>query len=100
MKINTIALTSIRRNNNNSGLWVKGQGVGYRFCALVFKDRADLPEWEIGESGISKLWISRNEIPVFNWDRGLDFHRGDAYTEFVLKLIVEKLPGEVHHYFE
>ncbi len=56
------------------GTYIGGSLNGHRFEALVFPEHADNPEWELGDSKISKLWIKRLEDgkTVFNWDRGAD----------------------------
>jgi len=65
--------TTTRRAAGN-GTWVCGTLSGHRFDALVFPEHAANPEWEIGDSRISKLWVQRfaDKRTVFNWDRGAD----------------------------
>ena len=50
-----------------------------------------MPEWEIGESRITKLWIQRlaDRETVFNWDRGPDVPAADA----LVAEIVDHLAG-------
>ena len=54
-----LEITKTTRRAAGAGTWVCGTMGGYRFDALVFPEHADCPDWEIGESRISKLWIQR-----------------------------------------
>ena len=84
-----LQITSTSRRASGSGTWVSGRLHGYRFDALVFPEHAENPEWELGDSRISKLWIARikNKETVFNWDRGLDMpaasHKTQAVVDFL-----------------
>jgi hypothetical protein len=67
-------IKSIETRTNAGGAWVRGSLNGHRFEALVFREHAECPDYEIGDSKISKLWLQRlsDKETVFNWDRGLD----------------------------
>ena len=67
--------------------------VGGRFDALVFPEHAENPEWEIGDSRISKLWIQRlaDKRTVFNWDPGADVPAADD----IAAQIVDFLAGGI-----
>src|SRR6476659_9575547 len=69
-----LEITKTTRRASGGGTWVCGTMSGHRFDALVFPEHADNPDWEIGDSRISKLWIQRlaDKREVFNWDRGPD----------------------------
>ena len=69
-------ITTINKRNRGGGAWVRGHLMGHRFDALVFEDHAEHPDYELGESRISKLWIQResDRQTVFNFDRGWDVH--------------------------
>ena len=69
-----LKITKITRRAAGNGTWVCGTIAGYRFDALVFPEHAESPDYELGESRISKLWIARlvDKTTVYNWDRGLD----------------------------
>jgi len=69
-----LRITKTSRRASGSGTWVSGTIAGYRFDALVFPEHAENPEWELDQSRISKLWLSRiaDKQTSFNWDRGLD----------------------------
>src|SRR4029079_5955784 len=67
-------ITKVTRQAAGSGTWVCGTLSGHRFEALVSPETAANPDWELGESRISKLWLRRlaDKQVVFNWDRGAD----------------------------
>ena len=91
-----LEITKTTRRAAGAGTWVCGTLSGHRFDALVFPEHADNPEWEIGDSRISKLWIQRqaDKQTVFNWDRGADVLATDATT----KAIVDFLAGGLADY--
>ena len=72
-------ITKTSRRASGGGTWVSGRLSGHRFDALVFPEHAENPEWEFGDSRISKLWIQRlaDKQTVFNWDRGMDIPAKD-----------------------
>ena len=47
---------------------------GHRFDGLVFPEHAECPDYELGDSRISKLWLQRlaDKKCVANFDRGWD----------------------------
>lgn len=69
-----LEITKTTRRAAGAGTWVSGTLNGHRFDALVFPEHAENPDYEIGDSRISKLWLQRSadKTTVFNWDRGLD----------------------------
>ncbi len=70
-----LEIAKVTRRASGGGAWVCGTiNAEYRFDALVFPEHADNPEWEIGDSRISKLWVQRlaDKRTVYHWDRGLD----------------------------
>ena len=81
-----------------TGTWVDGRLDGHRFQALVFKDHADNPEWELGDSRISKLWIQRlnDKQTVYSWDRGMDQPAADALVAAIADFLAG---GLAHHIF-
>jgi len=62
------------RRAAGAGTWVIGKIAGHRFDALVFPEHAECPDFELGDSRISKLWIERSDdkATVANFDRGWD----------------------------
>ena len=69
-----LTITKTTRRAAGTGTWVRGRMNGYRFDALVFTDHAESPDYEMGESQISKLWVRRlaDRQTVANFDRGWD----------------------------
>jgi hypothetical protein len=76
---------------------VKGTLAGHRFDALVFPGHADNPDWELGDSRISKLWVQRREDheTVFNWDRGSDLPPADELTGAIVDFLAAGLAQHV-----
>jgi len=70
------AITKTTRRASGAGTWVIGTLNGHRFEALVFPEHADCPDFELGDSRISKLWLHgiADKTTVVNFDRGWD-HR-------------------------
>ncbi|MGE4157624.1 MAG: hypothetical protein AB7F75_00840 [Planctomycetota bacterium] len=84
-----LVITKTSRRASGGGTWVCGRLNGHRFDALVFPEHADMPEWEIGDSKISKLFVQRladKEI-VYNWDRGLDVPAKDATVQAIVDFL-------------
>ena len=46
------------RRASGGGTWVAGTIDEFRFDALVFPEHAENPDWELGESRISKLSVA------------------------------------------
>ena len=93
-----LEITKTTRRAAGAGTWVSGTMSGHRFEALVFPEHADNPEWEIGESRISKLWIQRiaDKRTVFNWDRGADVPAADHITECIVDFLASGLADFVY----
>jgi hypothetical protein len=93
-------ITKTTRRNSGGGTWVSGTLHGHRFDALVFPEHAEVAEYELGDSRISKLWVQRlaDKQTVFNWDRGLDV----AATTDIAQAIVDFLAAGLadHTYAE
>ena len=92
-----LTITRVRPRAAVAGTWVTGRLRGYCFEALVFPEHADNPEWEIGRSRISKLWIARRAggPAAFNWDRGPDVPAVDAEVEMIVNHLVACLAARV-----
>lgn len=71
-----LTITKTTRHAAGAGTWVCGRMNGHRFDALVFPEHAENPDYELGESQISKLWVQRlaDKAEVANFDRGWDVH--------------------------
>ncbi len=72
--LDTLRITKIKPRQSCGGSWVLGTIAGHKFEALVFPEHADSPDFELGDSRISKLWVRRIEdnATVVNFDRGWD----------------------------
>ncbi len=93
-----LRITKTSRRASGGGTWVSGTIAGYRFDALVFPEHADNPEWELGGSRISKLWIARlkNKETVFNWDRGMDMPAASDKTQAVVDFLCAGLADHIY----
>ena len=95
-----LRITKTSRRASGGGTWVCGTIVGYCFSALVFPEHAENPEWELGQSRISKLWLSRIacQETFFNWDRGLDVpaasQKAQAVVDFLAAGLAEHIFGK------
>ncbi|MGE5195521.1 MAG: hypothetical protein ACM3U2_23760 [Deltaproteobacteria bacterium] len=69
-----LTITKTTRRAAGAGTWVCGRMNGHRFDALVFPEHAENPDYELGDSRISKLWVQRlaDKTEVANFDRGWD----------------------------
>ena len=54
-----LTITKTTRRAAGAGTWVIGTIAGHKFNALVFPEHAECPDYELGDSRISKLWIKR-----------------------------------------
>jgi hypothetical protein len=93
-----LAITKTTRRASGGGTWVCGRLNGHRFDALVFPEHADNPEWEIGDSRISKLWVQRlaDQREVFNWDRGMDVPAADETAAAIVDFLCAGLADYVY----
>ena len=91
-------ITKTTRRAAGAGTWVIGTTSGHRFEALVFPEHADNPDWEIGESRISKLWIRRlaDKQTVFNWDRGADVPAADQLVASIVDFLAGGLADHIY----
>jgi len=93
-----LEITKTTRRAAGAGTWVSGTLSGHRFEALVFPEHADNPEWEVGDSRISKLWIQRlaDKREVFNWDRGADVNAADDVTRAIVDFLTGGLADHIY----
>jgi hypothetical protein len=83
--IETLRITKVEQRNAG-GSWVRGTLGGHRFNALIFPEHAENPEWELGDSRISKLWVQRisDRAVVAYFERGWDLRpRTEAASQIV-----------------
>jgi len=93
-----LEITQRSRRASGAGTWVTGTLHGHRFEALVFPEHAENPEWEIGDSRISKLWIQRqaDKREVFNWDRGADVPAADNTAAQIVDFLAGGLADHIY----
>jgi hypothetical protein len=95
-----LVITKTTRRAAGAGTWVIGRLNGHRFDALVFPEHADYPDYELGESRISKLWIKRlsDDRTVCNFDRGWDVRPttklAAAIVDFLAAGLAERTYGK------
>ena len=94
-----LEITKTTRRASGGGTWVCGTLSGHRFDALVFPEHADCPDWEIGDSRISKLFIQRlaDKRTVFNWDRGADVPAADQLVGSIVDFLAGGLADHIYH---
>ena len=76
-----------------AGTWVIGCIAGHKFNALVFSEHAECPDYELGDSRISKLWIQRRAdgATVVNFDRGWDVRPTSATAQAIADFLAAGL---------
>jgi len=84
-----LVMTKTTRRLGGAGTWVCGTIHGHRFDALVFPEHAENPDYEIGDSRISKLWLQRlaDKVTVYNWDRGMDIPAADQIAAAIVDFL-------------
>ncbi len=87
------------RRAAGAGTWVIGRLNGHRFDALVFPEHAEVPEYEMGVSRISKLWIKRiaDQQVVCHFDRGWDIHPTDHTVVAIVGFLAAGLADIAYH---
>jgi hypothetical protein len=73
------------------GTWAIGKIGPFEFQALVFPAHAVCKSYELGRSKISKLWITKDDAPVFNFDRGLDIAAKGKDSKAAVALLTKNL---------
>ena len=93
-----LRLERIERRTSGGGAWARGTLNGHRFEALCFPEHAENPDYEIGQSRISKLWLSKlsNKETSFNWDRGLDVPAASQKVQAVVDFLAAGLADYVY----
>jgi hypothetical protein len=81
------------RRAAGAGTWVIGTIAGHRFGALVFPEHAEYPDYELGDSRISKLWVKRlsDKQTVVNFDRGWDIRPANATAASIVEYLAGNL---------
>lgn len=93
-----LEITKTTRRAAGSGTWVCGTVAGHRFDALVFPEHAENPDYEIGDSRISKLWVQRltDRKEVYNWDRGMDIPAKDKTVQAIVDFLCAGLADHTY----
>ncbi|GMV84135.1 MAG: hypothetical protein AMXMBFR7_53190 [Planctomycetota bacterium] len=93
-----LEITKVAKRESAPGTWVDGTLAGYRFSALVFPEHAEVANYELGTSKISKLWVQRisDKKTVFHWDRGLDLKAADATVTAIVDFLCAGLADYVY----
>jgi len=61
--LDTLRITKNERRRIGGGTWVSGTIGGHRFVARVFPEHAKCPDYELGDSRISKLSLQQIDNP-------------------------------------
>ena len=88
-----LEITKTTRRAAGAGSWVTGKLNGHSFSALVFPEHAERPEYELGNSRISKLWLRReaDKQTVCNFDRGWDIRPQTGEADLIVDFLAEGL---------
>jgi hypothetical protein len=88
-----LVITKTTRRAAGSGTWVIGTVHGHRFEALVFPEHAEVADYELGDSRISKLFLRRlsDGEDVYLWDRGPGQPPADATAAAVVDFLAAGL---------
>jgi hypothetical protein len=87
------------RRLSAAGTWVTGTLNGHRFSALVFSEHAECPDYELGDSRISKLWLQSlaDHRVVANFDRGWDIRPTTKIATAIVDFLAAGLADHVYH---
>jgi hypothetical protein len=93
-----LRITKTTRRAAGGGTWVIGTIAGHRFNSLVFPEHGESPDYELGSSRISKLWVQRlsDGKTVLNFDRGWDIRPTDATAAAVMDFLAAGLADLVY----
>ena len=102
-----LRITKTTRRASGAGTWVIGTIAGHRFDALVFPAHAECPDYELGQSRISKLWLARispkhtkfgiDFTTVANFDRGWDLRPTTETAKAIVDFLAAGLAEHVYH---
>jgi hypothetical protein len=93
-----VILKTIRRASVG-GTWVIGTLNGHRFEALVFPEHAECPDYELGDSRISKIWLLQlsDKSCVTYFDRGWDVHPKTEIAQAIVDFLAAGLAEHIYH---
>ena len=88
-----LRITKTTRRAAGAGTWVIGTLNGHRFDALVFAEHAECPDYELGDSRISKLWLQSlaDRKVVANFDRGWDIRPTTKVAQAIVDFLAAGL---------
>ena len=94
-----LEITRTTRRASGAGTWVIGTLNGHRFDALVFAEHAECPNFELGDSRISKLWVQRisDDQEVCNFDRGWDVRPTTKTAVAIVDFLAAGLAEHTYH---
>jgi hypothetical protein len=94
-----LRITKTTRRAAGSGTWVIGTIAGHRFEVLVFPEHAECPDYELGESRISKIWLQRlsDKTCVANFGRGWDIRPMTEAAQAIVDFLAAGLAEHVYH---
>ena len=94
-----LRITKTTRRASGGGTWVIGTIAGHRFDALVFPEHAECPDYELGDSRISKLWLQRiaDKTTVVNFDRGWDIRPATKIATAIVDFLAAGLAELIYH---
>jgi len=94
-----LRITKTTRRAAGAGTWVIGTVSGHHFEALVFPEHAECPDYELGTSRISKLWLQRlaDKRQVANSDRGWDIRPTTKTAAAIVDFLAAGLADLVYH---
>jgi hypothetical protein len=93
-----LRITKIQRRTSAGGAWVRGVIAGHRFDCLVFSEHAESPDYELGDSRISKIWVQRlsDKTTVVNFDRGWDVRPTTKKAQAIVDLLAAGLAETIY----
>lgn len=94
-----LRIAKTTRRATYGGTWVLGTIAGHEFSALVFPEHAECPEYELGQSRISKLWLERmaDNTVVVNFDRGWDRRPANATAAKIVDFLAANLADLIYN---
>jgi hypothetical protein len=94
-----LQITKTTRRASGAGTWVIGTIAGHKFNALVFPEHAEHPDYELGDSRISKIWVQRisDGATMVNFDRGWDVRPATKEAQAIVDFLAAGLADYVYH---
>ncbi len=96
--LDTLRIARIKPRKSCGGSWVIGTIAGHRFDALVFPEHAEHPDFELGDSRISKLWLKHvdTRTTTANFDRGWDIRPTTPLAATIVDLLAAGLAETIY----